>query len=112
MARWKARNRLFDSPRRHVHCIFILNFSFLPVADSSTKPIHMISRMTFILSKGCKEIDLLLNEYGDGLYYDLSALSFNFDILLKLTCVISLETQEAEIYILLNAILYRKLLSL
>ena len=30
--------------------------------------------MTFIQSNGCKDIDLILNKYGDGLYDELSAL--------------------------------------
>ena len=31
--------------------------------------------MTFIQRNGCKEVDLILNEYGYGLYDDLSALN-------------------------------------
>ena len=49
--------------------IFILNFS-LPIAHSSAKPIQMKSSMTFIQSNGYKEIYLILNNYGDGLYDD------------------------------------------
>ena len=50
--------------------IFILNFRFIPVAHSSAKPLQMKSSMAFIQNHGCKEIDLSLNENGDGLYYD------------------------------------------
>ena len=38
----------------------------------------MKSSMTFIKSNEWKEIDLILNKHGDGLYDGLSALNCNF----------------------------------
>ena len=41
----------------------------------------MKSRMILILSNGCKEIDLILNKYGQDFYNYLSAL--NYDLYLE-----------------------------
>ena len=48
-------------------------FRLIPVAYSTAKLIQLQSSMTFIHNFGCKDIDLLLNEDCDSLYYDLSA---------------------------------------
>ena len=68
VTRWKARGCRFDSPLRHIFSFWI--FRLLPVADGSAKPIQMKSSMAFIQSNECTERDLILKNYGAGLYND------------------------------------------
>ena len=68
----KARCRWNDSRWRHIFSFWI--FCLLPVSHCLAKPIQMKSSIKLIKSNGYKEINLILNKYGDGLYDDLSAL--------------------------------------
>ena len=68
-SRWKARDYWFDSRLKHNY-VSVCIFRLLPDARSSAKPIIMKSSMTSIKSNGCKEIDLILEKCGGGIFYD------------------------------------------
>ena len=61
-----ARGKVHYMTPAEAH-IFILNLFLFPVAHISAKPMQIKSSMTSIQRNGCKEIDLILNKYGDGL---------------------------------------------
>ena len=82
---WKERGRWFASRQRHIFSFWI--FCLFPIPDSSVKPIQMKSRMTFIQSNRCIEVDIILSKMSQEVVYIALTLVLTFIILCQRTTV-------------------------